>query len=107
MGCDDLRGGEEVFGSIAEAARAESGFARLCQKAGGWEKMVGTTESLAEAGVDLADLDDLFERGADKIGEAFPGIFAEGSQSGVSFLGGGEGEVGGGESGEKRGPSEI
>ena len=102
MGC-----GEEVAGTVPEAAGAQGGFARMRQKAGGWEKMVGTTESLAEAGVDLADLDDLFERGADKIGEAFPGIFAEGSQSGVSFLGGGEGEVGGGESGEKRGPSEI
>ena len=79
MGSDDLSGGEEVFGSIAEAARAESGFARLCQKAGGWEKMVGTTESLAEAGVDLANLNDLFEGGADKIGEAFPRIFTQGS----------------------------
>ena len=98
---------EEVTGTVAKAAGAKGGFARVRQKAGGWEKMVGTTESLAEAGVDLADLDDLFERGADKIGEAFPGIFAEGSQSGVSFLGGGEGDVGGGEGGEKRGPSEI
>ena len=102
MGC-----GEEVAGTVPETAGAKGGFARVRQKAGGREKMVVTTESLAEAGVDLADLNDLFERGADKIGEAFPGIFAEGSQSGVSFLGGGEGEVGGGESGEKRGPSEI
>ena len=96
-----------MAGTVPETAGAKGGFARVRQKAGGREKMVVTTESLAEAGVDLADLDDLFERGADKIGEAFPGIFAEGSQSRVSFLGGGEGEVGGGESGEKRGPSEI
>ena len=61
MGCDDLGGGEEVFCAIAETAGAESGFAPACEKAGGWEKMVGTAESLAEAGVDLADLDDLFK----------------------------------------------
>ncbi len=56
-----MGGGEEVFGTIAEAAGAEGGFARASEKASGWEKMVGTTESFAEAGVDLADLDDLFE----------------------------------------------
>jgi hypothetical protein len=61
LGCDDLGCGEEVFGSIAEAAGAEGGLARVSEKASGWEKMVGTAESLAEAGVDLADLDDLFE----------------------------------------------
>ena len=41
--------------------------------------MVGAAESLAEAGVDLANLNDLFEGGADKIGEAFPRIFTQGS----------------------------
>jgi len=56
-----LGGGEEVFGAIAEATGAESGFARADEKAGGWEKMVGTAERLSEAGVDLADLDDLFK----------------------------------------------
>jgi hypothetical protein len=56
-----LGGGEEVFCAIAETAGAESGFACVRQKAGGREKLVGTTESLAEAGVDLADLDDLFK----------------------------------------------
>lgn len=61
MGCDNLGGGEEVFCAIAETAGAESGFARVRQKAGGWEKLVGITESLPEAGVDLADLDDLFK----------------------------------------------
>jgi hypothetical protein len=61
LGCDDLGGGVKVFGSIAESAGAESSFARVRQKAGGWEKKVGTTESLTEAGVDLADLDDLFK----------------------------------------------
>jgi hypothetical protein len=56
-----LGGGEEVFCAIAETAGAESGFACVRQKAGGREKLVGTTESLAEASVDLADLDDLFK----------------------------------------------
>jgi hypothetical protein len=41
--------------------------------------VVGAAESLAEAGVDLADLNDLFEGRADKIGEAFPRIFTQGS----------------------------
>ena len=61
MGCDDLGGGEEVFCAIAETAGAESGFACLRQKAGGWEKLVGTAERVSKAGVDLADLDDLFK----------------------------------------------
>jgi hypothetical protein len=61
LGCNDLGSGEEVFGAIAKTAGAKGGFARASEKASGWEKMVGTTESFAEAGVDLADLDDLFE----------------------------------------------
>ena len=97
----------EVAGAIAEGTLAE-GFLS-CLGEGGWggELAGGSTKSGAKVRVDLTDLGDLFQGGADKVGEAFPGIFAEGSQSGVSFLGGGEGEVGGGESGEKRGPSEI
>jgi len=50
-----------VFGAIAKATRAKGGFARLSDKASGWEKVVGTAEGVSEAGVDLADLDDLFE----------------------------------------------
>jgi len=61
LGCDDLGGGEEVLGSIAKTAGAESGFARLRQKDGGWEKLVRTAEGASKAGVDLAYLDDLFE----------------------------------------------
>ncbi len=61
MGCDNLGGGEEVFCSIAKATGAESGFACVREKVGGREKLLGTTESLAEAGVDLSDLDDLFK----------------------------------------------
>jgi hypothetical protein len=61
LGCDDLGSGEEVFGAIAEAARAEGGFPRASEKASGWEKMVGTAEGASKAGVDLAYLDDLFE----------------------------------------------
>jgi len=61
LGCDDLGSGEEVLGAIAEAAGAEGGLARVSEKASGWEKMVGTTEGVSKAGVDLAYLDDLFE----------------------------------------------
>jgi hypothetical protein len=61
LGCDDLGSGEEVFGAIAEAAGAEGGFARASEKASGWEKMVGTAQGVSKAGVDLADLDDLFK----------------------------------------------
>jgi len=61
LGCDDLGGGVEVFGSIAETAGAESSFARLRQKDGGWENMVRTSEGVSKAGVDLADLDDLLK----------------------------------------------
>jgi hypothetical protein len=61
LGCDDLGGGEEVFGAIAQAAGAQGYFSRASENAGRWEKMVGTTEGVSKAGVDLADLDDLFE----------------------------------------------
>ena len=53
--------GEEVFGAIAKAAGAEGYFSRASENTGRWEKMVGTTEGVPEAGVDLADLDDLFK----------------------------------------------
>jgi hypothetical protein len=39
--------------------------------------------------MNLADLDDLFERGADKVGKALPRVFAEGTQAWI-FLHGGE-----------------
>ena len=61
MGCNDFGGGEEVLGAIAKATGAKGGFARASEKASGWEKMVGTAEGVSKAGVDLADLDDLFE----------------------------------------------
>jgi len=79
LGSDDLSGGEEVFGAVTEGARAQPAFARFCENLGGRERVVGAAESLAEVGVDLADLNNLFEGGADKIGEAFPWIFTKGS----------------------------
>jgi hypothetical protein len=36
---------------------------------------------LSEACIDLADLDDLFEGGADEVGQALPRIFPEGPKS--------------------------
>jgi len=51
-------------------------------KAGGGRKIpTGSSQGAAEALVDLADLDDLLEGRADEVGEAFPGIFAEGAQA--------------------------
>jgi hypothetical protein len=42
--------------------------------------------------MNLANLDDLFERGADKVGEALPRVFAKGAEAWI-FLHSGE-EVG-------------
>ena len=61
MGCDDLGSGEEVFCAIAETAGPEGGFSRVSEGASRWKKMVGTAEGVSKAGVDLADLDDLFK----------------------------------------------
>ena len=51
--------------------------------------MCGASEGLAQAGMNLADLDDLFERGADKVGKAFPRVLAKGTQTWI-FLHSGE-----------------
>ena len=51
--------------------------------------MCGASEGLAQTGMNLTDLDDLFERGADKVGKALPRVFAEGTQAWI-FLHSGE-----------------
>jgi len=38
--------------------------------------MCGASEGLSQAGMNLANLDDLLERGADKVGKALPRVFA-------------------------------
>lgn len=50
--------------------------------------MLRTAEGVAQAGVNLADLDDLFEGGADEVGEAFPRVFAQRAEAGVLLKGG-------------------
>lgn len=37
--------------------------------------------------MDLADVGDLFERGADKVGQALPRVFAERAKSGMELDG--------------------
>jgi len=52
-----------------------------------------TAKGAAKALVDLADLDDLLQRRADKVGEALPRILAQGAEAGVGFAGLGEPRV--------------
>ena len=56
--------------------------------------MLGASEGLAQAAVNLADLYDLFERGADKVGKAFPRVFAKGTQAWIFLHSGEEVSVG-------------
>ena len=77
----------EVAGAIAEGAGA-AGFLS-CVGEGGWggELTGGSTKSSAKVRVDLTDLGDLFQGGADKVGEALPGILSERAKTG-KFLDG-------------------
>jgi len=52
--------------------------------------VLGASEGLAQAGMNLADLDDLFERGADKVGKALPRVFAKGAKTWILLYGGEE-----------------
>jgi hypothetical protein len=44
--------------------------------------------------MNLANLDDLFERGADKVGKALPRVFAKGTQAWIFLHSGEEVSVG-------------
>jgi hypothetical protein len=44
--------------------------------------------------MNLADLDDLFERGTDKVGKALPRVFAKGTQAWIFLHSGEEVSVG-------------
>jgi len=46
------------------------------------------SESLAQASMNLPDLDDLFERGADKVRKALPRVFAKWAQTWIFLYGG-------------------
>ena len=44
--------------------------------------------------MNLADLNDLFQRGADKVGKALPRVFAKGAKAWIILHGGEEVDVG-------------
>lgn len=52
------------------------------------------SESLAQASMNLPDLDDLFERGADKVRKALPRVFAKWAQTWIFLHSGEEVSVG-------------
>lgn len=83
-----MSGGQKVAGTVAEGAGAKGGFARLGKSFGGGKEVLRTAEGVAQAGVNLADLDDLFEGGADEVGEAFPRVLAQRAEAGVLLKGG-------------------
>ena len=77
MGGKESGGCGEVTGTVAESAVAQRLLSRFGKDGGRWEKASGATECRAEVGMDLANLVDLLERGADKIGEALPRVFTK------------------------------
>lgn len=99
---EDFGGGGEVFGAVAELALAKAFLAGAGQVRGGGKIPVGAAEGTAQTFVDLANLDDLLQRRADKVGETLPGIFAEGAQARMSLPRLGEPRVAGG-GGKKKG----
>jgi hypothetical protein len=48
----------------------------------------GASEGLAQTGMNLADLDDLLEGGADKVCKALPRVFAKWAQTWIFLYGG-------------------
>ena len=79
-----------MFRAVAKQALAEPLFARPGKTLGRGKVAGQTAESAAELFVDLADLDDLFQGGADEVGEALPGVFPKGAESWVRLPGSGE-----------------
>ena len=72
-----MSSGGKVTGSVAEGTVAQRLFSRFGKDGGGWERAGWAAESRAEVGMDLANLGDLLERGADKISEALPRVFTK------------------------------
>ncbi len=79
---DALGGGVEVAGAIAEGALAKGFLPCLGEGRWGGELAGGSTKSSAKVRVDLTDLGDLFQGGADKVGEAFPRILSKRAKTG-------------------------
>ena len=90
---EDLGGGGKMFGAVAELASAEALFPRLGETLGRGEVTGWTAKGAAKALVDLADLDNLLEGGADEVGKALPGILTERTESRVGLAGLGEPRV--------------
>lgn len=93
---EDFGGGGEVFGTVTELAFPESRLPGAGEAARRGKIPAGSPESLAQALVDLADLDDLLEGGADEVGKALPRILTQGAQAGVGLAGLGKPRVLGG-----------
>ena len=72
-----MGGGGKVTCSVAEGAFAQRLLSRFGKDGWRWKKASGATECRAEVGMDLANLSDLLERGADKISEALPRVFTK------------------------------
>ena len=68
MGGDALGGGVEVTSTIPERTSAEGLFPCLDEEGWGGKLTGGSTKSSAKVCVDLTDLGDLFQGGADKVG---------------------------------------
>jgi len=87
LSSQDLGGGGEMLRPVPQLTAAQGLFPRAGEPFGGGKIAVGTPEGQPEPFVDLADLDDLLERGADEIGEALPWILAEGAEAGMGLKG--------------------
>ena len=98
---EDFGGGGEVFGPVAELAFAETGLTGTGEAGRGGKIPLGSAESAAKPVVDLPDLDDLLEGGADEVGEALPGILAERPETGVGLAGFGQPGIPGGDGAEE------
>jgi hypothetical protein len=71
----ELGGGDKVSSTVTKGTVAQRLFSRFGKDGGRWEKAGWAAESRAEVAMDLANLGDLLERGANEISEALPGVF--------------------------------
>lgn len=84
---ENFGGGREMLRAVAQLTATQGLFPRAGEAFGGGEFAAGTPEGQPDSFVDLADLDDLLERGADEVREALPGILAEGAEAGMGLTG--------------------